>query len=280
MSERDRSGLLVFISGFLDDPALWHGVIDRLGLPGWDAAPVTLRGTGCAEPSRRGATLEAYRDQVLALPDLFDPTSACPVVVVGHGMGVQVAELAAGCRPRSCVGLVLLTPVPLQGFPLSALQAAAFDTAARSRDPAVAAAARNAQLVSDSPDVLDALVRSSLATPAQTALEALHAWTSGHPLGSRPSLVAAPTLLITTDDTFVSRELVRDAVVPRFRDVDTAYVPAAGHWPHVEQPAAVAATLTHYVGDIERSLRRRPRSTSQTTTCDTESGGDTNSDTL
>jgi pimeloyl-ACP methyl ester carboxylesterase len=258
VSERDGSGLLVFIPGFLDDAALWRGVIDRLALPGWESVPVPLRGTGRAEPSRRGATLEAYRDQVLGVLDRLDRKSAGPVVVVGHSMGAQVAELVAGCRPRSCVGLVLLTPVPLQGFPLSALEAAAFDTAACSTDPAVAAAAAKAQLVSDSPEVLDALVRSSLAAPPQTALEALHAWTSGHPLGSRSSLVAAPTLLIATDDTFVSRELVRDAVAPRFRHVETAYVPGAGHWPLVEQPAAVAAALTRFVGDIERSLKRRP----------------------
>jgi pimeloyl-ACP methyl ester carboxylesterase len=250
MSEPAVSGRLVFIPGFLDDAALWHGVIDRLGLPGWASVPVNLRATGRAELGRRGATLEAYRDQVLAVLNLFDRTSACPVVVIGHSMGAQVAELVAGCRPHSCVGLALVTPIPLRGFPLSAEQAAEFDKAARSRDPAVAAAGRKALLVSKSPHVLDALVRSTLATPPQTALEALRAWTSGHRLGTRPSIVTAPTLLITTDDTFASRELVRDAVASRFRHTETAYVPNAGHWPHVEQPEAVAAILTHFVSAI------------------------------
>jgi pimeloyl-ACP methyl ester carboxylesterase len=200
--------------------------------------------------------LGAYRDQVLGVLDRLARTSERPVIVVGHSMGAQVAELVAGRHPRICVGLVLLTPVPLRGFPLSAGQAAAFDTAARSRDPAVAA--RKAQLVSDSPDVLDALVRSSLAAPPQAALEALHASTSGHPLGRRSSLVAAPTLLIATDDTFVSRELVRDAVAPRFRLVETAHVPGAAHRLHVEQPAGVAAARTRFGGDIERSVKHWP----------------------
>jgi pimeloyl-ACP methyl ester carboxylesterase len=253
VNESAVSGRLVFIPGFLDNAGLWRGVINRLGLPGWVSVRVNLRGTGRAEPGRRGATLEAYRDQVLALLDLFDRTSACPVVVVGHSMGAQVAELVAGCRPHSCVGLALVTPIPLRGFPLSAEQAAAFDKAARSRDPAVAAAGREALLVSESPHVLDALVRSTLATPPQTALEAVRAWTSGHPLGIRPSIVTAPTLLITTDDTFASRELVRDAVASRFRHAETAYVPNAGHWPHVEQPEAVAAILTRFVSAITRS---------------------------
>jgi pimeloyl-ACP methyl ester carboxylesterase len=243
------AGRLVFIPGFLDDATLWRGVIERLALPGWESVPVNLRGTGRAEP-RRGATLEAYRDQVLEVLDELERESARPTVVVGHSIGAQVAELVAGCRPHIVVGLVLITPIPLKGFPLSAEQAVGFANAARSRDPAVAAAGRKPLLVNDSPDVLDALVRSTLATPPETALEALRAWTSGHPLGSRPSLVTAPTLLITTDDTFASREVVRDAVVSRFRHTQNADVPGAGHWPHVEQPAAVAAILTRFVSGI------------------------------
>jgi pimeloyl-ACP methyl ester carboxylesterase len=252
VSGRALSGRLVFIPGFLDNAELWRGVIDGLALPGWESLPVNLRSTGRAEPNHPGATLEAYRDQVLDELDALQRESARPVVVVGHSMGAQVAELVAGCRPHTVVGLVLVTPIPLKGFPLSAEQAAAFDNAARTRDPAVAAAGRKALLVSASPDVLEALVRSTLAAPPETALEALHAWTSGHPLGTGPSVVTAPTLLITTDDTFASRELVRDAVTPRFRHAETAYVPGAGHWPHVEQPAAVAAILTRFVSGITR----------------------------
>jgi pimeloyl-ACP methyl ester carboxylesterase len=247
MSGPAVSGRLVFIPGFLDGAALWFGVIERLALPGWQSVPVNLRGTGRAGPGRRGAALEAYRDQVLDVLAAHDRASARPTVVVGHGMGAQVAELVAACRPRSCVGLALVTPIPLSGFRLSAEQAAAFDNAARIRGPAVAAAGRKALLVSNSPGVPHALVRSTLATPPQTALEALHAWTSGHPLGTRSSIVTAPTLVITSDDTFASREVARDAVTRRFRHTRTAYVPGAGHWPHVEQPDAVASILTRFV---------------------------------
>jgi pimeloyl-ACP methyl ester carboxylesterase len=109
------SGRLVFIPGFLDDATLWRGVIERLALPGWELVPVNLRGTGRAEP-RRGATLEAYRDQVLEVLDELERESARPTVVVGHSMGAQVAELVAGCRPHIVVGLVLITPIPLKGF--------------------------------------------------------------------------------------------------------------------------------------------------------------------
>ncbi|MFV5994889.1 alpha/beta fold hydrolase [Streptomyces sp. NPDC056231] len=75
-------------------------------------------------------------------------------------------------------------------------------------------------------------------------------WTGGHPLGDAPSAVTVPTLLITSDDTFASRPLVREQVASRFEHCETAYVPGAGHWPHVEQPAAVARILTDYVNSI------------------------------
>lgn len=117
-------------------------------------------------------------------------------------------------------------------------------------------------LVSTSPVVLDTLVRATLATPPELALEALPAWSAGHPLGDEPSTVTAPTLIITSDDTLASRELVRDAVASRFQHTETAYVPGAGHWPHVEQPAAVASILTDFLGSVERSVSRSSRETS------------------
>jgi hypothetical protein len=33
--------------------------------------------------------------------------------------------------------------------------------------------------------------------------------------------------------------------------VASASIPGAGHWPHVEQPAAVARILTGFIADVE-----------------------------
>jgi len=79
-------------------------------------------------------------------------------VVVGHKLGAQVAELVGPPAARNTAGLVLVTPIPLKGFPLSAEQAIAFEQRGPQRDPTVAAAGRKALMVSPSPEAIGAIV--------------------------------------------------------------------------------------------------------------------------
>jgi pimeloyl-ACP methyl ester carboxylesterase len=244
---RNAAGTVVFIPGFQDTAALWDGVIARLGATTPYLRAVNLRHVDHADPHRRGAILEGYRDQVLDLLDHLEPTAQRPVVVVGHSMGSQVGELVAAARP-DVVGLALIAPIPLAGYALTPGQAARFDQAAHDRNADAAAEGRRALLINDSTTVMRALVSATLATPPVTAAQELDAWTAGHPLGDQPSVVSAPVLLVGgSKDTFSSPELIRDVVAPRFANIRTAQVNHAGHWPHVEQPAAVAHILTRFL---------------------------------
>jgi pimeloyl-ACP methyl ester carboxylesterase len=246
------TGAAVFIPGYQDTAALWNDVIDRLPDPGWHARAVNLRHVDDASPPQRGAILDGYRDQVLDVLGDIDPAAQHPLVVVGQSMGAQVAELVAAARPNIVVGLALITPVPLAGYRLTREQADRFGHAAHDRTVASAGANRRALLVNDSARVVRALVSATLATPPVTAVQELEAWTAGHPLGDQPSTVSAPVLLVGSEDTFSSTELIRDAVAPRFADVRTVHVAGAGHWPHVEQPAAVAQILDDFLTSLAR----------------------------
>ena len=252
-SYADAGPTVMFIPGFQDTAALWDGVTVRLRAPRQCTRAINLRHVDDADPARRGAILEGYRDQVLAVLDDIDPARQHPVIIVGHSMGAQVGELVAAALPNLTIGLALVAPVPLAGYPLTPAQAVRFDLAAHDRNAASAAEGRRALVCNDSAPVVRALVSATLATPPVTAVQQLHAWTAGHPLGDQPSSLSAPVLLIGgCEDTFSSAGLIRDAVAPRFADVCTAHVAGAGHWPHVEQPAAVAKILDTFFTSLAR----------------------------
>jgi pimeloyl-ACP methyl ester carboxylesterase len=170
-------------------------------------------------------------------------------------MGSQVAELVAAARPDIVVGLALVAPIPLAGYALTPGQAVRFGRAAHRRNVADSAASRRALIVNDSAPVVRALVNATRATPSMTAAQQLDAWTAGHPLGGQPSTINAPVLLINgSGDSFSFAELIRDVVAPRFADVRKNHVARAGHWPHVEQPTAVAQILTHFLTAAARPI--------------------------
>lgn len=73
-------------------------------------------------------------------------------------------------------------------------------------------------------------------------------WNRGHALGSRHSEYNGPVLIVRGgDDAFVTEEIVSDTVIPRFTNPTVVSVDGAGHWPHVEQPQAVATILDAFL---------------------------------
>jgi hypothetical protein len=52
-------------------------------------------------------------------------------------------------------------------------------------------------------------------------------------------------------DSFVTAEVVANAVAPRFDEPAVACIGNAGHWPHVEQPEAFAKTITEFLSHLD-----------------------------
>jgi flavin reductase (DIM6/NTAB) family NADH-FMN oxidoreductase RutF/pimeloyl-ACP methyl ester carboxylesterase len=131
-----------------------------------------------------------------------------PFTIVGQSMGAPVAELVAAARPERAIGLVLVSPVPLAG--------------ARLPDEAVA--------------------------PFRALGGDLDAQRAVRQQLSVASAYAGPMLIVRgAGDGVVTDDVVSARVAPRFPSAQTVTIEHAGHWPHVEQPAALAAELDRFL---------------------------------
>jgi pimeloyl-ACP methyl ester carboxylesterase len=172
-----------------------------------------------------------------------------PTVLVGHSMGAQVAELVARMRPQQIAGLVLLTPVPLAGL------AVPESTATALRSGGGTPEAQREQRIKYSSHLtvadLDHAVQEGAKLRPETRAALFEAWSGGHDAGRVPSVVNVPVLIIGgADDPFVTRELLKTAIFPRFRRASSASISNAGHWPRLEQPVAVARTIDDFLAQI------------------------------
>ena len=140
-----------------------------------------------------------------------------------------------------------------------ALSAARYRVAAATFQKAIASEPRNARLhfgagaasyleLRDA-EAQDILAECTLSTGVRFAREQLRAWTGGHPAGQDAACVAAPVLMVTTDDQFFTAAgLAQEA--RRFATCELAHVPGAGHWPQLEQPQRLSAALSKFLAGI------------------------------
>lgn len=235
---------VVFVHGFLDAQEIWGEVVDQLTTPGVELVTLDLPGMGALADAKGPFSLDRFAADVGAFVDAL----AKPFVIVGHSLGSQIAELVAAARPERAAGLVLISPVPLAGVKLPPEAVAPFRTlGGRSDQQRQVRAQLTSHLDARRADRLVAM--GDLVRPP--VVEALvDAWNGGHAAGEVPSRFEGPVLILGgADDPFVTAALVERSK-PRFRGAVTVAVPAAGHWPHVEQASAVAAQIDHFLGKL------------------------------
>ncbi len=237
---------MLFIHGFLDDHTVWDGVIAALendvntvsyDLPGFGA-----RAESVADPD--ALSLDSLAAEAGEILDGIDT----PVIVVGQSMGTQVAELVAAAHPERVVGLVLLTPVPLEGTRLPAQEIEPFRTPA---DNVVAQRAARSQL---SPQLdenqLDRLVQAAIPASPGVVARYVDVWNDGVDDAPLVSKYTGPALVIRGGaDAFVTEQLV-DTIVPRFSNARQVVIDGGGHWLHVEHPDEVATVILQFTEAI------------------------------
>jgi pimeloyl-ACP methyl ester carboxylesterase len=238
---------VVFVPGFLDDQRVWDRVIALSRAAGVEFVQLDLAGCGERRNEQGPFDLGRFVADVVSVIDAL----AKPVVLVGQSMGAPIAELAAASAGERVVGLVLVTPVPLAGMRLPPDAVAAFSSLASDvraqrevrRQPSVSLPAADLERLATSgarirPEVVGALV---------------DCWNNGSADARATSAYDGPVLMLRgAGDPLITREIFAEGVQPRFPSAHSVIVDHAGHWPHLEQSAAVAAHLDTFLTSVCR----------------------------
>lgn len=243
----------LLIHGFLDDASVWDGVVAALAgtvatvryeLPGFGA-----RTDAVADP--REVSLASLAAEAGAIIDGLDQD----VIVVGHSLGSQIAQLVAADRPGKVVGLVLLTPIPLGGTQLPDAALAPFR--ALGGDYAAQRAARAQLSPALTDDQLDRLTRTGLPARPGVVAHYVDVWNAGTAHTAPQNGFTGPVLVIRGGaDAFVTEE-VAAAVTSRFPQAREEVIDHGGHWAHVECPGHMAALIGSFASGVTASAWRR-----------------------
>jgi pimeloyl-ACP methyl ester carboxylesterase len=195
------------------------------------------------------ASIDTIDDLSYLYLDLLDEKNLRDVIVVGASMGGWIAaEMAVKCRDRFG-GLVLVAPLGIkvgdrETRDIPDIFALPPDEVTRLtyRDPARAAVDHGR--LSD--DQLTVIVRNREAT-------ALYAW---EPYFHNPKLrqwlhrITLPTLLLWGgDDRFVTAPYYGDAYRRAIPSARFETIAGAGHFPHIEEPAALVERIRSFAGE-------------------------------
>lgn len=233
-----QSQTVVLVHGYMDDGEIWANVRSGLEERSIPALALSLAGMGDRTNEAGPYTLDRWADDLTVQLNAVDGA----VVLVGHSMGSQIAELAAARLGDRVRALVLINPIPLAGTQLPAEQIAPFQQPDLSLE---GLKGFRRSLATSFPDAeLDRLAAVALKVAPTTIAATATAWNNGHPDGGGPSGYRGPvTILRGVNDPFVTAEIVSSYVAPRFAAAIETSVPGAGHWPHVENPVVVAALI-------------------------------------
>ena len=237
---------VVFAHGWIDDLHVWGPVIAELSDSGFETVRSDLAGFGDRTQANGPFTFDRFAADLLAVVDAVDK----PFVLVGHSMAAPVVELVAEARPERALGLVLLAPIPMAGARLPDGVIENFHALAGAEASAIHAMRRQAGPSAPESELTRIATVAAKARPEVVRATA-DLWNDGHRV-ARPSAFSKPLLILTgSDDPIITAEVAAASVVARFDSAKTTTteIEQCSHWPHIEQPALVAAHISRFLAE-------------------------------
>lgn len=238
----DGPPVLVFLHEGLGSIAQWRdfpaALCRAVGLPGLIYDRWGFGGSDPLELPRPRDYLDREAERVL--PQVLDACAVNRPVLVGHSDGGSIALLYAAAfpaRPLACIteaAHVFVEPATLTGIRAAAAAWRTGDLPAR--------------LARYHGDKTEAVFRGW----TETWLRAdFRDWN----IEARLPAITCPLLVIQgQDDEYGSRAQVEAIVGHSGGPAEAVLVPACGHSPHHQQPAAVLAAMARFIGKVAGSL--------------------------
>ncbi|MEV6996017.1 alpha/beta hydrolase [Streptomyces sp. NPDC093228] len=235
---------IVLVPGALDSTSVWDELLPDISACGAEVIQVSLQDLSGGELGRAPFTLHNIASGLAQILDQLGK----PTIVVGHGLGALIVELAAS---RSLVpphGLVLVAPSPLAGAQL----APAFleNCRALSGKPERVRQVRRSHMNAPPPRAVSTRLDEATARLSTGALHILlSCWDIGdRTSGNSPSQYRGSVLALAGErDRLCTPHMLYARVLPRFERPKARVIRRSGHWPQLEQPTAVAQHVAAFV---------------------------------
>lgn len=233
----EGAGLVVLQHGWMTDGRVWDDVIEHLDLASNRFVVPDLAGHGESAPAP-AFVLADLADDLLSIAQ--HEAKGGRFVLVGHSMSGQVASLAAAAAGEALRGLVVVTPVPVEGLALPPDAAGLFSSSGEDRGKQSTILGLACKNLAD--DAKERLLDIAGAIPKERITALYEAWSKGDSRDVLPR-ISAPALILATEDPFFPPPFLAEAYgrkLPRGRLV---VLPGAGHYPQVERARETAAIL-------------------------------------
>jgi pimeloyl-ACP methyl ester carboxylesterase len=247
----------ILVHGFLDNGAAWQPLSTALSKAGYSCITPDLAGAGACQQESGPYTLQRAVDDVVALAGEVDT----PLVMIGHSMGAQIAELAAVRLGARVSALVLITPTPLGGNTLPD------EVRTMLRESGGDAMAQEGIRRAFSKNLSEHDLRKQIAQDVIMGKEAVRgyydAFTVGDSAGNEPTACNSAVLILgAEDDPVIAPSMVREIHERRFPGAQLSFIAGSGHWPQFEQPEGTAQAILTFLETraYQRTLETVPSS--------------------